>query len=171
MTRPNVLILIFAVMTFLPAVATAAPLHDASSEGNIPEVKRLLKAGADVNAKDEYGYMPLLFAISNGHVEVVKVLLSAGADVNARHGDGKPPLSYAISKDKAEVVKVLLSAGADVNAEDNDGQTPLDWAWGNAEVVKILKAAGGKESVAGSKKNAPSFAKGVSENPSSSTGR
>ena len=49
MTRPEkVLIpLIFAVMTFLPAAASAALLHFASYEGEVEVVKILLDAGGE----------------------------------------------------------------------------------------------------------------------------
>ena len=70
--------LIFALMAFLPSVASAAPLHDASAKGDVAEVKRLLSAGTNVNARDEYGGTPLNKAIHNGHLEVVKILIAAG---------------------------------------------------------------------------------------------
>ena len=81
MTRPNLLILIFAVMTFLPAVATAeyTPLHVFSERGDVAEVKRLLDAGADVNAKDNDGRTPLYYARISDYAEVLKLLLAAGA--------------------------------------------------------------------------------------------
>ena len=53
MTRPNLLILIFALMTFLPSVAAAEPLHDTTAAGDIAEVKRLLAAGANANTQNE----------------------------------------------------------------------------------------------------------------------
>ena len=78
MTRPNLLILIFAFMMCLPLVASAAPLHNASIMGDTAEVKRLLDAGADVNAKSEDGFTPLHYASMEGRGEVVKLLLAAG---------------------------------------------------------------------------------------------
>ena len=142
--------LIFALMTFLPSVASATPLHDGASERRkIAEVKRLIAAGADVNAKlADDGRTLLHEASADGHAEVVKVLLDAGADVNAKLADDEStPLHVASWQGSAEVVKILLAAGADVNAKNKYGQTPLSVAsyFGRAEVVKILKAAGGKK--------------------------
>eukprot|EP00295_Goniomonas_pacifica_P033636 CAMPEP_0175953038 /NCGR_PEP_ID=MMETSP0108-20121206/31106_1 /TAXON_ID=195067 ORGANISM="Goniomonas pacifica, Strain CCMP1869" /NCGR_SAMPLE_ID=MMETSP0108 /ASSEMBLY_ACC=CAM_ASM_000204 /LENGTH=41 /DNA_ID= /DNA_START= /DNA_END= /DNA_ORIENTATION= len=37
----------------------------------------LLAAGADVNAKNDKGYTPLIWAVINGDVEVVQILLAA----------------------------------------------------------------------------------------------
>ena len=78
MTRPgNVLSLIFAVMTFLPSVAAATSLHNVSYEGDVAEVKRLIAAGAPVNAKDIEGETPLSHAYNVG---VVKILEAAGGE-------------------------------------------------------------------------------------------
>ena len=81
MTRTrNLLLLIFAVMTFSPSVAAAAttPLHDASQSGKVAEVKRLLSAGADIKEKDNDGWTPLHMASRSGHVKAVKILKTAG---------------------------------------------------------------------------------------------
>ena len=52
--------------------------------GNREAVKKLLKEGADVNAKNSDGYTALILASSNGRTEIVAMLLDAGANVNAR---------------------------------------------------------------------------------------
>ena len=76
MTRlENILLpLIFALMTCLPAVAVAAPIHDASRNGDVAEVKRLLSSGADVEARDKYGQTPLHLAYDREKLGVVLVL-------------------------------------------------------------------------------------------------
>jgi ankyrin repeat protein len=50
-----------------------------------------LKAGTDVNAKDEYRKTALMFAVMvlDNTPEVVSLLLQNGADVNAKDKDGK----------------------------------------------------------------------------------
>jgi ankyrin repeat protein len=50
-------------------------LHEASGNGDEKKVDQFLKNGADVNAKDEYGYTPLSCAASRGHEKVVELLL------------------------------------------------------------------------------------------------
>ena len=52
-------------------------------------VELLIKAGADVNIKTEFGYTPLLIAARNGHIYITEALLKAGADVNAVSPTGK----------------------------------------------------------------------------------
>ena len=48
----------------------------------IDEVKKLIEAGADVNAVDKNGITALQRASSWGRSDVVKMLIEAGADVN-----------------------------------------------------------------------------------------
>ena len=55
----------------------------ASQNGNVPLVKVLLKAGANVNQTDTtHGCTPLYIASQNGDVALVKVLLKAGSNIN-----------------------------------------------------------------------------------------
>ena len=46
----------------------------------------LIAKGADVNAKDEFGYTPLHHAAWNGRTEIDEMLIADGADVNAMDG-------------------------------------------------------------------------------------
>jgi ankyrin repeat protein len=62
---------------------------------NIVELKRLIKAGADVNFKDKYSTTPLLIATCEGKTKIVKLLLKANANVNLANGDGITPLLIA----------------------------------------------------------------------------
>ena len=66
-----------------------AQLIEAAKKGDKAEVERLLKAGADVNAKNNDGWTALMKASENGRKEVVEMLINAGADVNAKNNDGK----------------------------------------------------------------------------------
>src|SRR5690606_16894885 len=56
------------------------PLHWAVYRNDLEAVKRLLKAGADARARNDYGATPLSEAAVTGNVEVIRRLLDAGAD-------------------------------------------------------------------------------------------
>ena len=90
-------------------------LRDAVSQGDVKALRRLLKRGADVHAKDRWGQTALHRAADWGRADVVKVLLEHGADVNARDADGATPLDEAWFH-YTDVVKLLLEKGADPNA-------------------------------------------------------
>ena len=63
------------------------PLMRAAEAGNLSDVQRLLKDGANVNEDfGTIGITALMLAAARGHLEVVKVLLKAGADPNATGG-------------------------------------------------------------------------------------
>jgi len=72
-----------AVVNLLRSASELSELHIAAETGRITDVRRLLAAGANVNAKDKGGYTPLHLATWAEQSEVVKVLLAAGADVFA----------------------------------------------------------------------------------------
>jgi ankyrin repeat protein len=120
-------------------------LIDAVVENNLPEIGRLLRAGADVNAIDDDDYETALYKASwNGHVQVVKDLLEHGADMEAEDDCGLTALHRACIPGHLVVVNELLSpkdsngttttilgkrtksrVGANIEAKDTDGDTPL----------------------------------------------
>jgi ankyrin repeat protein len=136
-------------------------LIEASSENNLPEVRRLLSVGADVNAKDNDGsdWTPLIEACYCGHLRVVKALREHGADIEAKSVKGLTPLHLSVFKCHLAVVNELLSpsngtttilgkrksrGGANTEAKDTSGDTSLHVAsWnGHLAIVKALVSGG-----------------------------
>ena len=101
----------------------------------------LLKAGTNVNCRDEAEWAPLHHAAYENRLEVAQVLLAHGADVNARTEAGSAPLHYAAAKNSLEVAQVLLAHGADVNARNWFEEAPLHKA-NSLEVAQVLLAHG-----------------------------
>ena len=142
-----------AVAVLLAAGAVAAAksankrLWDATLSGTAADVRKAIKAGANVNARDCGGITPLMQAAwKNTDTDVLKVLLEAGADVNARTKDGWTALMWAARGNaNPDVLKVLIEAGADINAKNNNGDTALMCASRentNIDVLKMLLYAG-----------------------------
>ena len=123
------------------------PLHFAAEDSANPAaLATLLDAGADLNARDEFGWTPLHSAAANENPAVLAALLDAGADLNALDGSGRTVLHIAATaNDNPAVLAALLEAGANPNANDASGNTPLHWAavWnGNPTMIETLLASG-----------------------------
>src|SRR5262245_20812007 len=97
-------------------------LYQASSAGDIGQVRQLIAEGAEVNLKYRCD-APLHAAAAAGQLEIAKLLISAGADVNG-YGCWGTPLNAAAAAGQLEIAKLLISAGADVNRFGSFG-TPL----------------------------------------------
>ena len=116
------------------------PLMYAAATSKNPEViTTLLKAGADIEARDlrPVGATSLLWAAyANPNPEVTRTLLKAGADIEARDLQmGRTALIWAVHDNSTEVITVLLKAGADTKVKDKAGYTAFDYAQ-NREKLK-----------------------------------
>ena len=113
------------------------PLHMAMQHNKLEDVKKLLDAGADVNAKDWKGWTLLHWAARKNTVEVAKLLIHNGADVNAKEEDGRTPLHWAAFSNASDTAKLLIEGGANIKAKDVGGRTPLHvTALGNTAIRK-----------------------------------
>ncbi|WP_178983563.1 ankyrin repeat domain-containing protein [Winogradskyella helgolandensis] len=80
------------------ATIEVSPLCKAVATGNLEEVNRLIKAGADVNAKSN-GMMPIHYAAKYNRVEIIKALITAGSKIHEPCDLGNTALNHAqISK-------------------------------------------------------------------------
>ena len=92
-------------------------------------IRFLLKAGADVNAKDNAGNTPLLYAAQTGRGgEPLRLFVENGADVNANNFKGLTVLMQAVQYQATDIVEFLLNKGAAIEPQDHDGKTALMWS-------------------------------------------
>lgn len=90
-------------------------LHVAAGKGHAEMVDLLLDNGADVDARDHLGRVPMYIALSRDHLDVARRLAKAGTDATARSSEGDTLLMMALRREDAELVKWALEGGADVN--------------------------------------------------------
>lgn len=140
-------------------------LHWAAEKDNLEVARLLLDAGADIEAKTNWGDTPLKWAATLGSAKVADLLLGRGAqgfnlivaaalgkfdDVKTMIGS-EPDLSVvstamygAARNGHTEVVKYLLDQGAAIDTKGFFGGTGLHWAAinGHRETVELLIARG-----------------------------
>ena len=85
-------------------------IHEAARTGNIEAVKQHIAAGADVNAKDEEGKIPLRSAALKGQKDIAELLIAEGANVNAKGTGGRTPLNTAIIFGRKEIAEIRIKS-------------------------------------------------------------
>ena len=86
-------------------------LHWAIYHNDEDLVRLLLRRGADVTARNDYGATPLSQATIIGNPYVIKRLLDADADPNEKGADDQTPIMIIARTDNIEAAEVLLKAG------------------------------------------------------------
>jgi ankyrin repeat protein len=110
------------------------PLHLAALHGETAVAAALIDAGADVNAKNNYGaFTPgdlggFFAGNSNNHSDPQSLLHVQGLDTRDMK-NGYTALDLALFSFKhKDLLELLVAKGADVNAMAASGATPLFWA-------------------------------------------
>jgi len=107
----------------------STPLQWAVYEDNAAEVKRLLKAGANVSLANNYGATPMGLAAEVGNTEIIKLLLEAGANADSPNADGQTALMEVARTGNVQAAELLVQHGAKIDAKEKfGGQTALMWA-------------------------------------------
>jgi ankyrin repeat protein len=106
----------------------------ASRQGAMEAARVLVKAGADLNARDPDGTTALLLAIINSQYDLAAMLIESGAGHDVMDVAGMGPLFAAVdmhalpwgfgspepkrneAKDSLDILRMLLARGADPNA-------------------------------------------------------
>ena len=153
-TRPMAALLAVAVLTST-AQAQVAPsaleaarytgLLAAAQQGDLAKAKKLLAAGAHVNARDPYGRTAVHVATHARQRELIRALAQAGADLELLENDRYDAVTIAAVADDEETLRVLLGLGASAKLTTSryDGTALIAAAHlGHDGVVKQLMAAG-----------------------------
>ena len=85
--------------------------------GDLDQIERHLYWGAEVNARDADGNMPLHVAAAAGRWVAVELLLDHGADIEARSRNGETPIEAALMAGRTQVADLLLERGARLDAD------------------------------------------------------
>ena len=126
-------------------LARYGALHAAAHRGDVPTLRRLLTAGADVNQREAYGRTPLHVATYARQRGAIRVLAEARADLGLLENDRYDAVTIAAVADDEESLRVLLAAGASAKLTTSryDGTALIAAAHlGHDGVVRQLIKAG-----------------------------
>jgi ankyrin repeat protein len=93
------------------------PIHSAVWYNRVDVLKVLVRAGGDVNAKNDDGTAPLHDAAGFSYAETVRTLVDLGVNTNLRDGSGRTALDHAIEEKRDDNIQTLIGAGAKRSAE------------------------------------------------------
>jgi len=95
-------------------------------DGNIAEVKDLVKNNPGIVDSTNSGYTPLIFAVYYKNMEIVDFLLKNKANVNYQNPTTKiDALIMSLRYKDLSLVKKLVKSGANINALNNNNETAL----------------------------------------------
>jgi hypothetical protein len=124
-------------------------LANASIDGNVVEMRRLLEKGASPRSpafseSSSDAFPPVISAVRHKQTEAVKLLLDNGADVNSHYSccmTSQSLLMVTVSMNDASTTKLLLTRNADLGFKDQfEGRDVFDEAHkvNNPEILNML---------------------------------
>jgi cytohesin len=97
----------------------------AAGEGRGAVTRLLVENGADIHARSNGGFTPMLYAARSGDVESAQALIDAGASPDESTPEHGNALVVASAGGHEDLALMLLKAGADPESSDENGIRPL----------------------------------------------
>jgi len=102
-----------------------ASLWDAALWGKNRKIRKLLEAGANVNARDHKEKTALMHAAMGRRRDTCYLLVENGANIGAKDKNGWTALMWAAYYESTDSCAFLLGRGASINARSENGDTAL----------------------------------------------
>ena len=113
----------------------------ASKKGDLPLVKSLIAAGADIDERTQTNGTAFMFAVLGNRRQVAEWLLAKGADIQVIGSNGWTALTLAAAKGHTDLLQWLIDKGADTQIRDVYRYTPFMRAVENGQdAVAVLLA-------------------------------
>ncbi|HRJ69029.1 MAG TPA: ankyrin repeat domain-containing protein [Beijerinckiaceae bacterium] len=151
----HLILILVAMLLAAPAQAQTPPteaerngyggLHAAAVRGDVAEIRRLIAAGANPNARDGAQRTPVHVAAYFSRIEAMQALVAGGGDINALEHRKYDVVTIASVKDDEATLKAALALNANARAITSpyDGTALIAAAHlGHDGVVRQLIRAG-----------------------------
>jgi len=104
------------------------PLLLATVYNRLPNMKVIIKAGADLTHAEQDGDTALHFAADKNNVEAANLLLEKGIDINTTDKHGWTALHIAAREGHKEIVQFLIDRNIDIERKESKGRTAREIA-------------------------------------------
>jgi ankyrin repeat protein len=116
-------------------------LLDAAERGDATAAALAIRAGANLETRDERGRTPLLLAATEDRLEVARLLIYLGADPDALDDQHDTPWLVTGVTGSVDMLEVLLPAEPDLTIRNRFGGTSLIPASERGHVAYVRRAA------------------------------
>ena len=124
----------------------------ALSAEEVNAIKFTMLAGADCDARNDFGYAPEVVAIFEEKPAIFKTILEGGANPDIADNKGRTLAMHVVLSDltqekKIQMLELLKQFGADFTRTDCTGKTVKDYAQTkyHQEVIHFLDNQGGPD--------------------------
>lgn len=97
-------------------------------EKRAPMIDTIIQSGAEIDARDEHGWTPLMWASWSGLTKTATRLIELGANTQIADYKGNTALMLAALRGNTEIVEFLINRGVDRNFATLHGKTAKDFA-------------------------------------------
>ena len=122
-------------------------LNHAVARGNIEAVRKLVNAGANINARSQNGLTPLMIAASRGRSNIIRYLVNKGANARTRMSPNNPVTAIHFAAEEGHVNSVRnLMRHSNLQLQDANGRSVLTIAAGlrDPRMLRMLIRAGAR---------------------------
>ncbi|MDY6940572.1 MAG: ankyrin repeat domain-containing protein [Cyanobacteriota bacterium] len=109
----------FYFLWILPKVIIALrpqkEIHKFVDERNLPEIKKYILAGKNLDIRNTEGETALHRSLRNGYLNCASLLVNSGATINIQNRNGLTPLNLAALFNRKEIYDLLIKKGAKVD--------------------------------------------------------
>jgi len=147
--KPRILSITLLALSLSSGIAQdQRTLISAVEAGNLMAAKKFVAEGANLEARNDKGWTPLIIAAAAGNTQIATLLLDRGADANARSTSetGSTALCFATQMGDTNFIDLFLQYGARINDRGGNGLTALGVAVIQKKMVeaKFLISRGAK---------------------------